>query len=169
MNGKIQIVGYFYTQQLFLGLVPKNRGLNPPKFNGNSRILKWRYVNVPYVWPYFGAISPYIALKNRPKIYGRYLQWIGSWYGQWYMGGSINIRSLIAGWFMENLNRKWMRTGVPPWKPPAVRFPMSFLWEAIPSHGRCMALAFLRFQYVWCIHPIILLGLCRFPKSSMYP
>ena len=74
MNGKIQIVGYFYTQQLFLGLVPKNRGLNPPKFNGNSRILKWRYVNVPYVWPYFGAISPYIALKNRPKIYGRYLQ-----------------------------------------------------------------------------------------------
>ena len=30
----------------------------------------WRYVNVPYVWPYFGAISPYIGLKNRPKIYG---------------------------------------------------------------------------------------------------
>ena len=63
------------------------------------------------------------------------------------MGGSINIRSLIAGWFMENLNRKWMRTGVPPWKPPAVRFPMSFLWEAIPSHGRCMALGLPALPY----------------------
>jgi hypothetical protein len=40
------------------------------RFNGNFRILKWRYVNVPYVWPYFGGISPYIGLKNRPKIYG---------------------------------------------------------------------------------------------------
>jgi D-hexose-6-phosphate mutarotase len=32
---------------------------------------------VPYVWPYFGGISPYIGLKNRPYIgltYGRYLQ-----------------------------------------------------------------------------------------------
>ena len=40
--------------------------------------IQWRYVNVPYVWPYFGGISPYIGLKNRPKIYGRYLQSIGS-------------------------------------------------------------------------------------------
>jgi hypothetical protein len=32
MNGKI--VGYFYTQQLFLGLVPKNGGLNPQNSMG---------------------------------------------------------------------------------------------------------------------------------------
>ena len=30
--------------------------------NGNSRILKWRYVNVPYFWPYFAGIFPYIGL-----------------------------------------------------------------------------------------------------------
>ena len=34
-----------------------------------SRILKWRYVSVPYDWPYFGGISPYIGLKNRPYIW----------------------------------------------------------------------------------------------------
>jgi len=28
---------------------------------------------VPYFRPYFGAISPYIGLKNRPFLYGRYL------------------------------------------------------------------------------------------------
>jgi len=27
---------------------------------GASRILKWRYVKVPYVWPYFEGISPEI-------------------------------------------------------------------------------------------------------------
>ena len=27
-----------------------------------------------HIRPYFGGISPYIGLKNRPKIYGRYLQ-----------------------------------------------------------------------------------------------
>ena len=32
-----------------------------------------------HIRPYFGGISPYIGLKNRPKIYGRYLQSIGSW------------------------------------------------------------------------------------------
>ena len=37
--------------------------------NGNSRILKWRYVNVPYFWPYFAGIFPYIALNNRPYIW----------------------------------------------------------------------------------------------------
>ena len=31
---------------------------------------------VPYCWPYFVGISP---LKFRPKMYGRYLQSIGSW------------------------------------------------------------------------------------------
>ena len=25
---------------------------------------------VPYFWPYFVGIFPYITLKNRPKIYG---------------------------------------------------------------------------------------------------
>ena len=28
------------------------------------------YGTVPYFWPYFGGISPYIGLKNRPNIYG---------------------------------------------------------------------------------------------------
>jgi hypothetical protein len=27
-----------------------------------------------HIRPYFEGISPYIGLKNRPKIYGRYLQ-----------------------------------------------------------------------------------------------
>ena len=31
-----------------------------------------------HIRPYFVGISPYIGLKNRPKIYGRYLQSIGS-------------------------------------------------------------------------------------------
>ena len=29
---------------------------------------------VPYVWPYFVGIFPYIGLKNRPYIWNRYLQ-----------------------------------------------------------------------------------------------
>jgi hypothetical protein len=36
-----------------------------------SRILNWRYVYVPYFWPFFVGIFPYVGLKNRPKIYGR--------------------------------------------------------------------------------------------------
>ena len=40
-----------------------------PKINGNFRILKWRYVNVPYFWPYFAGIFPYIGLKNGPYIW----------------------------------------------------------------------------------------------------
>ena len=31
-----------------------------------------------HIRPYFVGIVPYIGLKNRPKIYGRYLQSIGS-------------------------------------------------------------------------------------------
>ena len=31
-----------------------------PHINGNFRILKWRYVNVPYFWPYFLGIFPEI-------------------------------------------------------------------------------------------------------------
>ena len=38
---------------------------------------------VPYVWLYFVGIFLYIGLKNRPYIYGRYLQSIGSWNGHW--------------------------------------------------------------------------------------
>ena len=34
-----------------------------------SRILKWRYVNVPFFRPYFGRIFPYIGLNNRPYIW----------------------------------------------------------------------------------------------------
>ena len=29
---------------------------------------------VPYVWPYLVGYSLNLGLKNRPKIYGRYLQ-----------------------------------------------------------------------------------------------
>jgi len=32
-----------------------------------------------HIRPYFAGIFPYIGLKNRPKIYGKYLQSIGSW------------------------------------------------------------------------------------------
>ena len=35
-------------------------------FNGNFKILKWSYVNVPYFWPYEFWGYP---LKNRPNIY----------------------------------------------------------------------------------------------------
>jgi len=48
--------------------------------NGNSRILKWRYCTI------FLAIFLGYILLHCPCIgiiYGRYLQWIGSWNGQW--------------------------------------------------------------------------------------
>ena len=48
-----------------------------------SRILKWRYVSTIFLAIFGGYIplhSPYIGL-----IYGRYLQWIGSWNGHWMM------------------------------------------------------------------------------------
>ena len=32
-----------------------------------------------HIRPYFGGIFPYIGLKNRPYIWNRYLQSIGSW------------------------------------------------------------------------------------------
>ena len=37
-------------------------GVNFQHVNGNSRILKKRYCTVPYVWPYFVGIYPYIGL-----------------------------------------------------------------------------------------------------------
>jgi hypothetical protein len=48
------------------------RGLSPTKINGNSRILKWRYVSticLAIFWGYIPLHRPYIGL-----IYGRYLQ-----------------------------------------------------------------------------------------------
>ena len=43
------------------------------------RILKWIGTLVPYVWPYFVEMFPYIGLKFRPSVWsGRYLQSIGS-------------------------------------------------------------------------------------------
>jgi len=42
-----------------------------PWEKGKSMVIpgsnKWRYVNVPYFWPYSEGISPYIGLKNRPE------------------------------------------------------------------------------------------------------
>ena len=38
---------------------------------------------VPYFWPYFVGIFPYIGLKNRPKIYGFGTSNSGSWNGHW--------------------------------------------------------------------------------------
>ena len=38
-----------------------------------------------HIRQYFVGIFPYIGLKNRPKIYGRYLQWTGSWNDRWFI------------------------------------------------------------------------------------
>jgi hypothetical protein len=55
--------------------IPKISQPFPSHFlNGNFRILKWRYVNVPYFGPYFLVIFPYIGLKNRPYLWDWYLQ-----------------------------------------------------------------------------------------------
>ena len=54
-----------------------NPGGNPDTHSINGRSPGsnwWRYVNVPYVWPYFLGIFPYIGLKHRPRVYGRYLK-----------------------------------------------------------------------------------------------
>ena len=70
-----------FTPQTW-GDVQKNTG----GFNGRSPgSNRWRYVNVPYFWPYFEGISPYIGLKNRPYIWNRYLQSIGSWNCHWWI------------------------------------------------------------------------------------
>ena len=47
--------------------------------NDNSNSCQWEFQDpkmevLYHIRPYFGGISPYIALKHRPKIYGRYLQ-----------------------------------------------------------------------------------------------
>ena len=59
-------------------------------FNGNFRILKWRYCTI-FQAIFCGDIPlyrPYIRL-----IYGRYLQSIGSWNGHWFFSRS-NARSV---------------------------------------------------------------------------
>ena len=39
----------------------------------------WRYVSTIFLAIFCGDIPWNLGLKNRPYIYGRYLQWIGSW------------------------------------------------------------------------------------------
>ena len=58
---------YIYIILFFSGV---SMGINNDPTDGGTL--------VPYFRPYFGGISPYIGL-----IYGRYVQWIGSWDGQW--------------------------------------------------------------------------------------
>ena len=48
-----------------------------PLFNGNFRILKWRYCTI-FLANFSGDIPANIGLKNRPYIWNRYLQSIGS-------------------------------------------------------------------------------------------
>ena len=43
-------------------------------FNGKSRILKWRYVRTIFKAIFCGDIPWNLGLKNRPYIYGGYLQ-----------------------------------------------------------------------------------------------
>ena len=59
--------------------------LNYDHLNGNFKILKWRYVNVPYFWPYFVGRFPYISRKNMPFFYGRYLHFFSvlGQHGHW--------------------------------------------------------------------------------------
>ena len=50
----------------------KSNDPTTPRFiNGRSSgSNRWRYVNVPYVWPYVAGIFPEIEVKNGPKIDG---------------------------------------------------------------------------------------------------
>ena len=49
-----------------------------------SRILKWRYVSTIFSAIWIVVIFPWnLGLKNRPYIWNRYLQSIGSWNGHW--------------------------------------------------------------------------------------
>ena len=55
---------------------------------------KWRYVSTFFSGHRnFGDISWNLGLKNRPKIYGRYLQSIGSWNGHWFNRHSTLLKS----------------------------------------------------------------------------
>ena len=66
---------------------------------------------VPYVWPYFVRIFPYIGLKNRPKIYGRYLQSIGSWVM------AIDVWGLLCQTHRKVQFWRWVEPGTSvPWR-----------------------------------------------------
>ena len=52
--------------------IPRSHMKNPmkPSIQGEIfRSLKWVLTFVPYVWPYFVGIFPYIAVKQRPYIW----------------------------------------------------------------------------------------------------
>ena len=81
------ILGPSWPCAIATGTLLKHRGLRVANWLTNQpvplyqweifRILKWRYVNVPYVWPYFaGIFIPLHRPSTRPYIYiyGRYLQ-----------------------------------------------------------------------------------------------
>ena len=63
-HGFLYVLASHINGESYAMLYPISRHLPYPKchipipivspFNGNPRILKWRYVNVPYVWPYVG-------------------------------------------------------------------------------------------------------------------
>ena len=53
------------------------------QFNGNSRILKWRYVSTIFLAIFCGDIPLHRPYIYRPYIWNRHLQSIGSWNGHW--------------------------------------------------------------------------------------
>ena len=73
-----------------------------------------------HIRPYFGGISPYIALNNSPYIgliYVRYLQSFGSWNGHWY---SPTWKWLLLVWPIgdspnpkHQSNKPWGRCNTP--------------------------------------------------------
>ena len=59
-------------------LVGKTQNLHP-RWHHRSHTFQWEFQDpkmevLYHIRQYFGGISPYIGLNNRPKIYGRYLQ-----------------------------------------------------------------------------------------------
>ena len=73
-NQGIFITWIFHVEVCFSSIIP----YNPLIFNGNSRILKWRYCT--NIRPYLVGIFPYIGLKNRPYMWlvppiNRILEW----------------------------------------------------------------------------------------------
>ena len=66
-------------------------------FNGNFRILKWRYCTVPYkamFWGYIPLHRPYIGL-----IYGRYLHFRILKFLLIFMG--VKWNTTISGWWFQ--------------------------------------------------------------------
>ena len=92
------ILGPSWPCAIATGTLLKHRGLRVANWLTNQpvplyqweifRILKWRYVNVPYFWPYFAGIFPYIGLQLG-LIYMVGTSNLGSWKCHWlyiYMG-----------------------------------------------------------------------------------